>query len=72
MSLKNVIPIFIFTLLLSISCSKEDPLCSENIDPACACTKQYDPVCGCNGKTYGNACMTECAGISNYTEEACN
>ena len=43
------------------SCQKED----------CVCTLQYDPVCGCNNKTYGNACAANCAGITSYTNGAC-
>jgi hypothetical protein len=45
--------------------------CTEKIDPACSCITDYDPVCGCNKKTYGNACMAECAGIKTYTKGAC-
>ena len=48
---------------------KED--CTENPKVDCVCTLQYDPVCGCNNKTYGNACAANCAGITSYTNGAC-
>jgi len=28
-------------------------------------------VCGCNDKTYGNACMAQCAGIKTYSQGPC-
>jgi hypothetical protein len=69
--LKSTVFIVFFFLLFGVSCIKEDS-CVEKLQPACACTKQYDPVCGCNGVSYGNACMAECAGISDYSTGACD
>jgi hypothetical protein len=37
-----------------------------------ACDKSLFPVCGCDGKTYGNACEANAAGVSIASEGACN
>ncbi len=60
-------------LLLAAMLSACNPSkkCVENIQPDCMCTRQYDPVCGCNNKTYGNACMAACAGITTYKKGEC-
>jgi len=44
----------------------------DKINPEQMCTMQYEPVCGCDGKTYGNACEAEKAGITSYTQGECS
>lgn len=49
----------------------DQPVCEENIQPDCYCILVYDPVCGCNNKTYGNACVAACSGITDYKKGEC-
>lgn len=51
--------------------TKPKPDCVEVIDPDCFCILIYDPVCGCNDVTYGNACVAECSGITDYKKGEC-
>jgi len=70
---KFIIYVCTLVLFLSIgtSCNKEDEACIENIKEDCMCITIYQPVCGCNGNTYGNACVAECSGITEFTLGAC-
>lgn len=63
---------FAFSTFLFFAGCKKECSCVENPNPSCVCDMSYEPVCGCNGKTYGNACEAECAGITDYEEGECH
>ncbi|MFM9006703.1 MAG: Kazal-type serine protease inhibitor domain-containing protein, partial [Flavobacteriales bacterium] len=42
------------------------------VNPDAICPTVIAPVCGCDGNTYENSCYAEIAGITSWTNGACN
>ena len=43
----------------------------SRINEDAICIEIYKPVCGCDGKTYGNSCVADNAGVTSYKDGEC-
>jgi hypothetical protein len=48
-----------------------EPCLVKPPDPPLMCTMDWRPVCGCDGKTRSNACQARAAGVTRFTDGAC-
>lgn len=51
---------------------KQGCIDKTKINPEGLCPMNYAPVCGCNGQTYSNECKAIIAGVTKWTQGACN
>ncbi len=68
-SYRNLIAVAGLICLMS-GCNNDDCI-DESKKRSGNCPMNYLPVCGCDGKTYGNSCAADLAGVTSYEQGAC-